>query len=221
MSIEHQKQATHEYSEEHYERILSTLGARGLIDASQQHEKNVLVSGKSYTLIGPYTRLDKGAPVDVGSKSAIIIDFDNDKVLDDTYRRVLPALERVSASNTRQEGLTALTSVIANRLLTYDAAAVVDLYRTDFSDTRPLVPHTLGEFIQNGTGICIQQALLVSALLEHAKDEELLPDTSLVSLESSHYKERGEVHAFTLFRIDDEGWRLDPTQSRAHRAELV
>lgn len=204
------------FSHQKYQQLIASLGARGLIDPTRL-ENQLTIEGATYSVIGPDTRIDHGAYIDIGGKSAIIVDFENDKKLADTYRLLLPAIELIRDPYTRQEGLTGLTSIVA-KLLPYDGAKVTNTYRLDYADQRPLVPRQLGEFIDMRTGICLQQALLTAAILDHAIDSGTLPEPSRASLQSSHDKANGEFHAFTIFRTDTEDWRLDPTQRRNRRA---
>lgn len=211
-------QIDREISRDQHQKLLQSLAARGLLLAKT--DDKVLLGGEAYSVTSPDSSISGSARIDIGSKTAVIVDFDRDETLAHTYQKMSPAFDRIRNPGTRQEGLTGLTSVV-DRLIPYNAAEVVNLYRTDYAIERQLAPHYLGEFINKHVGICSQQALLTAALLEHARDEKLLPAGTEVSVQSRPGSEQAEAHAFAYLAIDEQIWRLDPTQQRSERAILI
>lgn len=202
-----------------YETLIKTLGARGLIASYEQERATVSLCGHDYYVIGPSTPIDQGASIDIGSKTAIIVDTVRDTALRNFVNKLSPAYNRIACPETRKEGLTGLASVV-RRVLSYDSEAVIGLYQEDYQSHEPIVPRGLGDFINMKKGICLQQALLNAAALEHARKTKAIPTNAVISLETEHNKDTAEYHAFTNLLVDSELWRIDSTQPRDKRAVL-
>ena len=157
-----------------YETLIKTLGARGLIASYEQERATVSLCGHDYYVIGPSTPIDQGASIDIGSKTAIIVDTVRDTALRNFVNKLSPAYN----------------------------------------------PRGLGDFINMKKGICLQQALLNAAALEHARKTKAIPTNAVISLETEHNKDTAEYHAFTNLLVDSELWRIDSTQPRDKRAVL-
>lgn len=204
-------------SRERHQRLISTLGARGLLAPEIEGVREcIAVECDPFPLVGPNTPIDGGAYMDIGGNTAIIIDREHDPYLQKLLKQFAPAYKRIASDSMRQEGLVGLASAIS-RLVPYNNDAVTELYQRD-RHAQHIVPRPLGDFIRLSIGICSQQALLTAAAIEYAKQTNQLPEECTVSIERSYDHDANEYHLSTILYIEGEAWLVDPTRARAKRA---
>lgn len=161
-----------------------------------------------------------GVAIDIGSKTAIIVDTESDSVLETFIKRMKPAYDRIAHKETRKEGLVGLAAIV-NYALEYDQDTIISTYRDDFQSNQAVVMRPLGEFITIKKGICFQRALLTGAALEYAKKTGVLSADTDISVESGYSDDLGEYHAFVRFCTDDELWQIDLAQRRDELASFI
>lgn len=204
---------------ETHQQVLGNLAMRGLTleaDVAPRCEFH----GQKFHLISPTSRIEGGFITDVGSSTAVIVDVEKDQALRSFYALITPAFETIANPETRDMGLKGLASVITDRFMPYDEAAVLDKYRHDQQmHSKALTSRYLGEFITDQGGICVQQALLTASALEYAVKSGHLPESFSAHVEAIRNYETGESHAYATLATDTETWIVDPTEPlREHRA---
>lgn len=199
------------HADDIHKSVLMRLGKQGLLLGSEH--PYIRIGENNYVVVGPHTRIDKSVFIDRGVQTAITIDVDTDKPLRNAYTHAAPVFERIADDESRRMGLRALATLIARSYLPYNQQAVADIYHQDMNRDSGLVPRSLGSFIEAGVGMCAQQALMASVILEKAIDHGTIGGE--VHFHSIANHKTGDAHAFIVY-TDENGldWIVDPAADR-------